>query len=86
MNKDTIIRLVKNQPVKQEELNTFILDYIQYKNKPTPTPEQFGKILHLLQVGIFNLNEAVQDGIKLHNLQVQTIVKDNNIIKIDVYE
>ena len=86
MNKETIIRLIKNQPVKQDEINQFIFDYIEYKKKPTPTPEQFNKILQLLGMGVFSLKDAIQDGIKMYNLQVQTIIKDNTIIKIDVYE
>lgn len=84
MNKETIIRLIKNQPIKQEELNEFILDYIKFKGKPEPTSEQLVKILHLLNVGVFTLNEAIQEGIKMHNLQIQTITKDNNVLRIDV--
>ena len=84
MNKETIIRLVKQQPIKQEEFNQFILDYIKFKEKPEPTAEQLIKIIQLINAGVFSLKEAVEDGIVMHNLQVQTIVNNNQVIRIDV--
>lgn len=84
MNKETIIRLVKQQPIKQEEFTQFILDYIKYKEKPEPTAEQLMKILQLVNAGIFSLKEAIEDGIVMHNLQVQTIVHNNQVVRIDV--
>jgi len=84
MNKETIIRLVKQQPIKQEEFNQFILDYIKFKEKPEPTAEQLIKIIQLINAGVFSLKEAVEDGIVMHNLQVQTIVQNNQVIRIDV--
>ena len=84
MNKETIIRLVKQQPIKQEEFNQFILDYIKFKEKQEPTAEQLIKIIQLINAGVFSLKEAVGDGIVMHNLQVQTIVNNNQVIRIDV--
>ena len=86
MNKDTIIRLIKNTEIKQDEFTQFILDYIKFKNKPEPTAKQLQGILELLKMGVFNLNEAIEDGIKLHKLQVQRIIKDGIVINIEVYE
>lgn len=87
MNKETVIRLVKRTPIKQEELVQFILDCIEFKKKTAPTPEQLGKILELFRVGLFNFDIILPELVTHFNLQVHTLIdKNNNIIKIDVYE
>ena len=55
-----------------------------FKEKPEPTAEQLIKIIQLINAGVFSLKEAVEDGIVMHNLQIQTIVNNNQVIRIDV--
>ena len=86
MNKDTVIKLIKNTPIKQEEFNQLILDYIEFKGKPTPTAEQFQVILGLINSGAFSLFDLKTDLIKHFNLQVNILTgKNNELLKIEVY-
>ena len=86
MNKNTIIKLVKGLQVTQEELTELILDYVKFCKKEEPTADQFQKIIQLFQMGIFTLENAINDGIKEHNLQVIRVLNNGIIIRTDVYE
>lgn len=86
MNKNTIIKLVKGLQVTQEELTELILDYVKFCKKEEPTTDQFQKIIQLFQMGVFTLENAINDGIKEHNLQVIRVLNNGVIIRTDVYE
>ena len=87
MDKGVIIKLVKKEQITQQELFQFIVDYIEFKKGPTPTPEQLNKIYQLIQLGIFNLNEAIYNSAKELNLETNYLTDLNgNLIKIFVYD
>lgn len=86
MNKEVVIKLLKNQQVTQTEFMEFIVDYIEFKKKPTPTGEQLQAILQLFNMGIFQIKEALVEMRDYLKLQVNSLIKDNTIIRIDVYE
>ncbi len=86
MNKETVIRLIKRSPIKPEELTQFILDCIKFKGKSEPTSGQLIKIIELFKVGAFNFDLILPELIAHFKLQVNTVVSNNQIIRIDVYE
>lgn len=86
LNKKLIIKLIEGKNISQKDINEFIYMYVQYKKNIELTPEQFSGIQHLLSLGIFTLNNALEDCAKQLNMQILTIVKENSIIKSTVYE
>jgi len=87
MNKEVVIKLIKNQQVTQKELLEFIVDYIEFKKRPAPTAEQLQGLLQLFEMRIFNLDIPLQEVVKPLNLQVVKLFDKNNLlIKIDVYD
>lgn len=87
MDKKVLIMLIKNQQVKQEDFLQFIIDYCEYKKKPTPTAKQLPLMLQLFQQGIFSLKEPIEEMIKYFKLQVVRVFdKSGVIIRTDVYD
>lgn len=88
MYKDIVIKLLKNQPVNDAELNEFIVTYIKNKKNIDVTPEQLTGIRQLIAMRIFNLNNAVLE--EMSNLKLGRIIvtdlNTNQILKINVYE
>lgn len=86
MNKQVVIKLLKNQQVTQTEFMEFIVDYVEFKKKPTPTGEQLQAILQLFNMGIFHIKEALIDIRDYLKLQVVHVISNEMIIRTDVYE
>lgn len=87
MNKQTIIRLIQNKNVSDEDFIQFILDYIEFKKKPTPTPEQIQKLLIVFQMGYFNLINALREMILHLKLTVIYVYsKEGALLRTDVYD
>lgn len=87
MNKQVTTLLIKGLPVKPEDLGQFVVDYIALRGLKEPTSKQVQGIMQLLSAGMFNLNDAINDSIKLNNLQVERIFdKEGKLIKTEVYD
>lgn len=86
MNKKVVIKLLKNNQVNQEEFLTFIIDYLEFKKKPTPTVRQLQVMLQLFDMGIFQVNDAIMEAARHLKLQLITITKGQTLIRTDVYE
>ena len=86
MNKEVVIKLIKNQQVTQVEFTQFIVDFIEFKKKPTPTGEQIQAILQLFNMGIFQIKEALIEARDYLKLQVINVINNGVIIRVDVYE
>lgn len=87
MDKKIIIMLIKNQQVKQEDFLQFIVDYCEYKKKPTPTAKQLQLMLQLFQQGVFSIKEPLEEMIKYYKLQVvKVFTNDGVILRTDVYD
>jgi hypothetical protein len=86
MNKEVVIKLLKNQQVTQQDFMQFVIDYLEFKKKPTPTSEQLQGMLQLFNMGIFQIKEPLMEVTNYLKLQVITTIKDNIVIRTDVYE
>lgn len=86
MNKQVVIKLLKNQQVTQTEFMEFIVDYVEFKKKPTPTGEQLQAMLQLFNMGIFQIKEALLDVRDYLKLQVISVINNGMVIRIDVYD
>ena len=80
MNKDTIIKILTNKSITQQEVSEFIVDYCKKEvNKDISSIELSG-ILQLIQIGRFNLNYAARQAALKEDIDVVDIIKDNMII------
>lgn len=87
MNKEIVIKLVKQEQITQQELFQFISDYIEFKKKPILTSEQLKGIYQAIQFGIFNLNDAIKEAAKELNLEINYLTDLNgNLIKTFVHD
>ena len=84
MDKKVIKKILQNGSLTQEELNTFIVKYVESFDR-TVSPEQLQGIIVAIQHRMFNLQYAAeQAGIKLGMLITKTIDKNGQILKIDI--
>ena len=58
--KEFINKIVNNQQVNINELNTFIVDYCKLMENKSPTSEELVGIVQMIQTGMFNLIYAVK--------------------------
>ena len=86
MNKKTVIKLLKNQQLSQEEFLTFITDYLEFKKKTLPTGKQLQQMLQLFNMGVFQINNAMREAAEHLKLQLVTITKGDKLLKSEVYE
>lgn len=87
MNKEIVKKLIENKSVSKGELFQFIVDYCEFKKKPTPTSEQLENIIQLISMGVFNLTDALDQSAKELNMQINKLYDKNGVlIKIDIYE
>lgn len=82
--KEFIKKFYTNNQVNQQELIRFINEYCELNNKPITDSQQINIIIQLLQSGFFNLNYAVDNYIKLKNINLTKIYDQNNNL-INVY-
>ena len=80
MNKETITKILKNQPISQQEASEFIVDYCKSEKEIDITAQQIQGIMQAIQMGMFNLNYAARQAANKENMQIVDIIKDNNII------
>lgn len=87
MKKKTVIKLLKEEKVTQQEITEFIFDYIKEEKNIEPTSQQLTGIINALNMGIFNLSDAIKKSADKLGLQVNRITDaKNNKIRIDVWE
>ena len=81
--KNFINKIINNEQVTLEELNTFIVDYCELMDNKTPTGAELQLIVQMIQMKMFDLIYAVkQAAIKL-NIQINTLYgKHGEIIKM----
>lgn len=82
--KEFIKKFYTNNQVNQEELIKFINEYCEFNNKQITNSSQINIIIQLIQSGIFNLNYAIDNYIKLKNINLTKIYDQNNNL-INVY-
>ena len=58
--KEFINKIINNQQININELNTFIVDYCKLMGNKPPTSEELSLILQMIQMGAFNLNYAIK--------------------------
>jgi hypothetical protein len=81
--KEFIKNFYTNNQVNQQELIRFINEYCELNNKPITDSQQINIIIQLLQSGFFNLNYAIDNYIKLKNINLTKIYdKNNNLINV----
>jgi len=85
MNKEVVIKMLKNQQVNQQDFTQFIVDYLEFKKKPTPTGQQLQGMLQLFNMGVFQINEALIEARDHFKLQVVSVTRDGVLIRVDVY-
>lgn len=87
MDKKVVIMLIKNQQIKQEDFLQFIVDYCEYKKKPTPNAKQLTAMLQLFNQGVFSIKEPLEEMIRYYKLQVVKVFAENGaLLRIDVYD
>ena len=81
--KEFINKIINNQQINLNELNTFILDYCKLMNNKIPTQEELTGIVTAIQMRIFNLTTAVKYAAIKLNIQINTLYdKQGQMIKM----
>ena len=81
--KEFINKIINNQQVNINELNTFIVDYCKLMENKIPTQEELTGIVTAIQMGIFNLTMAVKYAAIKLNIQINTLYdKQGQMIKM----
>lgn len=81
--KEFINKIINNQQVNINELNTFIVDYCKLMENKIPTQEELTGIVTAIQMGIFNLTTAVKYAAIKLNIQINTLYdKQGQMIKM----
>ena len=85
--KEFINKIVNNQQVNINELNTFIVDYIKEEKGEDVTLEELKGIVKLIQMNMFNLEYAlVRSASKLNLSLLKIHDKNGQLIRKIVYE
>ena len=81
--KEFINKIINNQQVNINELNTFIVDYCKLMENKIPTQEELTGIVTAIQMRIFNLTTAVKYAAIKLNIQINTLYdKQGQMIKM----
>lgn len=80
MEKEIVIKILKQQQITLEELNKFIVDYIQLKQAKAITPEQIKGIIQFISMGLFDLRFAALQAAESLKINVSTLLDINNNI------
>lgn len=81
--KEFINKIISNQQINLNELNTFILDYCKLMNNKIPTQEELTGIVTAIQMRIFNLTTAVKYAAIKLDIQINTLYdKQGQMIKM----
>ena len=81
--KEFINKIINNQQVNINELNTFIVDYCKLMKNKIPTQEELTGIVTAIQMGIFNLTTAVKYAAIKLNIQINILYdKQGQMIKM----
>lgn len=80
MEKEIIIKILKQQQITLEELNKFIVDYIQLKQAKDITSEQIKGIIQFISMGLFDLRFAALQAAEALKIDVSTLLDSNNNI------
>ena len=81
--KNFINKVINNNQINLEELNTFIVDYCKLMDNKIPTQQELLMITELIQSGMFNLLFAVKNAAVKLNIQINTLYdKHGNLIKM----
>jgi hypothetical protein len=87
MNKKVIANIIKGIPVKDTDLSEFVVNYIEYKKRPEPKPEQLALIMQLVKQGHFNVVGPANEVATSLSLQVVRVIAANGmLLKTDVYD
>jgi len=82
MEKEIVTKILKQQQITLEELNKFIVDYIELKQAKSITPEQIQGIIQFIRMGLFDLRFAALQSAEILKMKVSTLLDaDNNIIQ-----
>lgn len=83
--KEILKKLILRQNITNEELNLFLLMYIERNNKKEPTSEQLLQIKNLLYSGIFNIQYIIEKSIEEFEVVKIIDIDSNEIIRVDIY-
>ena len=87
MNKNLVIKLLKSKDVSIKDVTQFVAEYIEEEKKTPPTKEQLQAAVQLVRHGVFNLHFALLRVAEKLNLTVVSITnKNNEVVRVDVYE
>lgn len=87
MNKDLVIKILQSNSISQEELHTFIADYVLLKKNKNISGQELAAITGLIQQGFLNLRFAALQAASDLGLTVLSLVDDAlNPKKTWVYE
>lgn len=86
MDKNLIIKLLTNSSIKNEDLISFISEYVLETKGKNISIKEISGIIQMIKLGYFDLNYALTQSALKENLTVLNVYnKNNQIIKTDVY-
>ena len=81
--KEFINKIVNNQQVNINELNTFIVDYCTLLEHRIPNAQELVGIVQMIQIGEFNLINAVKNACIKLGIQLNILYdKNGQMIKL----
>jgi arsenate reductase-like glutaredoxin family protein len=79
-------KILTNKPITMEELNNFIVDYVDLMLKETLSSQQLSIIIEMVKMGTFSLPYAAEQAAKKLNHQVTKLYDKHGILlNITVY-
>lgn len=84
--KETAIKIVKGLPVKEDELNNFIAEYIQAEKGININVNHLVGIRQAIAMGAFSLYFAAKRTLDKMNIQITSVVElsTGKILRVDV--
>lgn len=87
---EVVENIMNHKPVTAEELNIFLITYIEKESGKTPTSEQLRLISKAVKSGMFDMSymlDIIADNCADYNIEVTTLYnRDGGIVRTFIHE
>lgn len=77
---DTALTILQNKPITSEKLFEFIIEYVKLKKERDITPNELKTIVHMIQIGAFNIQFAAEQVAKDLSYYITKIYDKNGVL------
>jgi len=85
MDRNTVVKILKNESITLQELNNFIISYTKHTLDKDISQVELAAIAELIQSGIFNIGFAAEKAAKVLDISITRVFsKDGNLLKTNI--